>query len=238
MNVVILAGGYGTRLHEKTHKIPKPMVNIGRKPILLHIVDYYLKFNCRKFIVCSGYKSSYITNYLGKNYKKIDRQTFIYKGAEIKVINTGVKTNTGGRIFAIKEYLEDEFFITYGDGLSNVNLDLVKKVNKKNNTALTLSAGHPSSRFGIIDIKNGRVTDFREKPNLKEWINIGYMFGNLKLLDYLKKDDVFEVDTMNRLINDNQLSAHKHKGEFFPVDNMRDLREINKMYQEKEAFWL
>ena len=107
MNVVILAGGYGTRLHEKTHKIPKPMVNIGRKPMLLHIVDYFLKFNCRKFIVCSGYKSNYITNYLEKNYKKKDKRTFIYKNAEIKVINTGVKTNTGGRIYAIREYLEE-----------------------------------------------------------------------------------------------------------------------------------
>ena len=238
MNVLILAGGYGTRLHEKTHKIPKPMVNIGRKPILLHIIDYFLKFNCQKFIICSGYKGNYITNYLDKNYKRINRQTFRYKNAEIKVINTGVKTNTGGRIYAIKEYLDDDFFITYGDGLSDVNLDMVKKLNKKNNTALTISVGHPSSRFGLINIKNSKVTEFKEKPKLKEWINIGYMYGNLKLLDYLKKDDIFEVDTMSRLVNAEQLSAHKHNGEFFPVDNMRDLREINKIFREKKAFWI
>ncbi len=238
MNVVILAGGYGTRLHEKTQKIPKPMVNIGRKPILLHIIDYFLKFNCLNFIVCSGYKSSYITNYLSKNYKKINRQTFIYKNAEIKVINTGIKTNTGGRIYQIKDYLDDDFFITYGDVLTDVNLDLVKKINKKNNTALTLSAGQPTSRFGLIDIKNAKVTEFKEKPKRKEWINIGYMYGNKKLLAYLKKDDVFEVDTMNRLVKSKQISAHKHSGEFFPVDNLKDLREINKIYKEGKAFWV
>ena len=238
MNIVILAGGFGTRLHEKTNKIPKPMVNIGRKPILLHIVDYFLKFNCDNFIVCSGYKSSYISTYLEKNYRKLNRNTYKYKSAEIKVINTGVKTNTGGRIHAIKEYLDDDFFITYGDGLSNVNLDLVKKVNKKSETALTISVGHPTSRFGEIDIKNNKVTKFQEKPKLKGWINIGYMYGNLSLLDYLKKDDIFEVDTMNRLLKDSQLSAYKHNGEFFPVDNIRDLREINQIYRDKKAFWV
>lgn len=238
MNVIILAGGLGTRLHEKTNKIPKPMVKIGRKPMLLHIIEYFQKFELNKFIVCSGYKSHYIKDYFVKNHKVLNSNTFKYKGSEVKTINTGIKTNTGERIYKVKEYLDKNFYITYGDGLSDVDLNQVRKVNEKYNSALTLSVGHPTSRFGEIKLKKNKVLEFNEKPLLKEWINIGYMYGNLNLLNYVKKGDVFEVDSMRRLLKNSELSAHKHEGNFFPVDNIRDLKQINNLLKKGNAFWV
>ena len=238
MNIVILAGGYGTRLHEKTEKIPKPMVNIGRKPMLFHIIDYYMKFDQKRFIICSGYKSNYIKKYMQNKFKGINTSSFLYKDAEIKLFNTGLNTNTGGRIHAVKEHLDNEFHITYGDGLSDVDVNSVMKLHNKSKTALTISVGHPTSRFGEVNIQKNIVKSFNEKPKLSGWINIGYMFGNRKLFNYLKNDDIFEIDTMNKLIKESELSAYKHTGNFFPVDNIRDLREANKIYKDRKAFWL
>jgi len=238
MNVVILAGGFGTRLHEKTEKIPKPMVKIGRKPMMLHIAEYYMKFNQKRFIICTGYKSRNIKSFMQKNFKILNNNSFLYKDAEFKLINTGLNTNTGGRIHAIKQYLDNEFHITYGDGLSDVKINSVIKTNKQSKTALTISVGHPTSRFGEVSLKKNLVQSFNEKPKLTGWINIGYMFGNLKLFDFLESQDVFEVDTMNKLIKASNLTAFKHTGNFFPVDTLRDLKEVNKIYKNKKAFWL
>ena len=171
-------------------------------------------------------------------FKGINTNSFLYKDAEIKLFNTGLNTNTGGRIHAVQEYLDNEFHITYGDGLSDVDINSVMNLHSKSKTALTISVGHPTSRFGEVNIQKNIVKSFNEKPKLSGWINIGYMFGNRKLFNYLKSDDIFEIDTMNRLIKESELSAYKHTGNFFPVDNIRDLREANKIYKDRKAFWL
>ena len=182
MNVVILAGGLGTRLSEYTKKIPKPMVKIHKTPIIVHIINHYSNYGFKNFYIAAGYKKNQILNYF-KNNKM---------GLNIKVIDTGQKTMTGGRLKRLKKYLGQTFLMTYGDGLSNVNISKLVNFHKSQKKLFTLTAVRPPARFGVIDIKGNIVKYFREKNLLDTgWINGGFFVIQPKFIDLIKNDKTF-----------------------------------------------
>jgi len=230
MKTVLLCGGLGTRLAEETDNIPKPMVKIGNKPILSHIIDYYFKFNFTEIIVCSGYKHEIIENYFKDN-------------ENIKIINTGQNAQTGARIKKIKKLIgnDENFFMTYGDGLSNIDLHSLLKFHNKQNKIATLSAVRPIPRFGNITLKGDQVTEFKEKDSLKEgWINGGFFVLNRKVFDYIsdEEDCIFEREPLQKLSEDGQLMAYKHEGFWHPMDTLRDKRFLNDQLKKNKAAWL
>ena len=174
LKVVILAGGYGTRLSEYTKKIPKPMVQINRKPLLVHIINHYKKFGFKEFIIAAGYKKEVIKNY--------------FKNKNVKVINTGLKTMTGGRIKRLQSHLKDQtFLLTYGDGLSDVNINNLLNFHKKSKNLVTLTAVRPPARFGAIKLKEGKANYFKEKSSLDVgWINGGFFIFEPAIFKYIK----------------------------------------------------
>ena len=193
MKSIILAGGKGTRISELTKIIPKPMIKIGKKPILIHIIEHYSKFGKKDFYVALGYKSSVVQNYF-KNFKKFD-QPFIFlinkKKITITLSFTGKNTLTGGRIKRMKKFInkDENFMFTYGDGVSNVNLRNLEKFHLKNKKIITVTAVRPPARFGEITIKNNRVNTFKEKPQVTEgWINGGFFVANYKFFKFIKGD--------------------------------------------------
>ena len=229
MKVVILAGGKGTRLSEYTKKIPKPMVKIGGKPILSHIIDYYSLFGVDEFIIASGYKHSVIKNYY-KNKKRI------------KVINTGVNSLTGKRIKLLEKFFKKNeiFFLTYGDGLSNINLKKLLNFHIKNKKIFTLTAVHPPARFGELTIKNKNILKFQEKPQLVQgWINGGFFVVNSSIFKILSKKNVMlEREPIQKLIKKKQLAAYKHEKFWYCMDNLRDKNVLEKLIKQKKAPWL
>ncbi len=215
MKVVILAGGLGTRLSEYTKSIPKPMVKINGKPILLHIINHYLKYGFDNFYIALGYKGNFIKNYFKKKKKKF----------KINLIDTGLKTMTGGRLKRLKKKLgNDTFLLTYGDGISDVNLDKLIKFHKKNKKLITLTAVRPPARFGAIKIQGKKVKTFKEKSKLDEgWINGGFFVVEPKFLNFIKGDATFlEREPLERASKNNQLLAFKHNGFWQCMDTKRD----------------
>ena len=215
MKVVILAGGLGTRLSEYTKSIPKPMVKINGEPILFHIINHYLKYGFDNFYIALGYKGNYIKNYFKK--KKIN--------FKVNLINTGLKTMTGGRLKRLQKKLgNDTFLLTYGDGISNVNLDKLIKFHKKNKKLITLTAVRPPARFGAIKILGKKVKTFKEKSKLDEgWINGGFFVVEPKFLNFIKGDTTFlEREPLERASKNNQLLAFKHNGFWQCMDTKRD----------------
>ena len=227
LKVVILAGGYGTRLAEYTSAIPKPMVKIAGKPIILHIINHYKKFGFKNFIIAAGYKSSVIKKYI-KNFKKN-----IY----VNVVDTGLKTMTGGRIKRLKFLLENEtFLLTYGDGLSNLNLSQLIKFHNKSKNIATLTAVRPPARFGAIKITGKKVKYFKEKSYLDEgWINGGFFVFEPKIFKYLKNDLTYlEREPMQKLSKQKLLGAYKHKGFWQCMDTKRDKEILEKSIKAKK----
>ena len=215
MKVVILAGGFGTRLSEYTKSIPKPMVKINGKPILLHIMNHYLKYGFNNFYIALGYKGNFIKEYFKK-------KKFNFK---VNLIDTGLKTMTGGRLKRLKKQLgNDTFLLTYGDGISNVNLDKLIKFHKKNKKLITLTAVRPPARFGAIKILGKKVKTFKEKSKLDEgWINGGFFVIEPKFLNFIKDDATFlEREPLERASKNNQLLAFKHNGFWQCMDTKRD----------------
>ena len=215
MKVVILAGGFGTRLSEYTKSIPKPMVKINGKPILLHIINHYLKYGFDNFYIALGYKGNFIKKYFKK--KKLN--------FKVNLIDTGLKTMTGGRLKRLKKHLgNDTFLLTYGDGISNVNLDKLIKFHKKNKKLITLTAVRPPARFGAIKILGKKVKTFKEKSKLDEgWINGGFFVIEPKFLNFIKDDATFlEREPLERASKNNQLLAFKHNGFWQCMDTKRD----------------
>ena len=215
MKVVILAGGLGTRLSEYTKSIPKPMVKINGKPILIHIINHYLKYGFDNFYIALGYKGNFI-----KNYFKKKRVNF-----KVNLIDTGLKTMTGGRLKRLKKKLgNDTFLLTYGDGISNVNLNKLIKFHKKNKKLITLTAVRPPARFGAIKILGNKVKTFKEKSKLDEgWINGGFFVVEPKFLNFIKDDSTFlEKEPLERASKNNQLLAFKHNGFWQCMDTKRD----------------
>lgn len=232
MQVVILAGGKGTRLSEETSVKPKPMVMIGNKPILWHIIKFYQKYKFNNFIIAGGYKYLQIKSYFQKN--KI-------KNANIKVVNTGLETQTGGRIFNIKKYLKNQkFLMTYGDGLSNVNLNKLINTHKKSKKMVTITAVRPPARWGVLNILGNHVVNFKEKSQKNEdWINGGFFIIDVNIFKILKftNSTVFEKDILEKLSKKRELTVHRHYGFWQCMDTLREKKILNKLYKRK-APWL
>lgn len=228
MKVIILCGGYGTRLSEETILKPKPMVKIGKKPILDHIMNIYKKYGFNEFILALGYKKEQIEKYC-KNRKNI------------QLINTGKDTMTGGRLLRLKDYLKNEqsFMLTYGDGVSSVNIKKLLLFHNKNKKIATLTAVRPPVRFGELGLKNNKVIRFREKPQVTHgWINGGFFIFNREIFDFIKNDKtMLERQPLEKLSNLNQLMAYKHKGFWQCMDTLRDKLYLNKIYNSGKIPW-
>jgi glucose-1-phosphate cytidylyltransferase len=230
MKCVILAGGKGTRISEYTKLIPKPMIKIGSKPILEHIINYYMKYGFKDFIIAGGYKHSIIKNYFQRR-KNL---------AKIKVINTGNSSLTGKRLIKLKNELTDTFMLTYGDGLSNVDLDKLLKCHKKNKKKITMTAVHPPARFGELEINNSLVKRFEEKPQLqKGWINGGFFVVEPEFLKFIgSKNVMLERSPLTKAVKTKNLAAYKHTGFWFCMDTLRDKKVLETMIKNKKLPWL
>ena len=231
MKTVILAGGLGTRLAEYTDKIPKPMVQLGSKPILSHIMNFYQSYGYDDFIIAAGYKKEIIKEY----YK--DSKEF----KNLKIVDTGKDTMTGGRLLRLKSYFNknEDFFMTYGDGLCTINLDDLRKFHENHKKVATVTAVHPPVRFGELEIIVDDVVEFEEKPQAKAgWINGGYFTLNYKVFDYIKNDKtLFEKEPMKNLLNNKNLKAYKYEGFWKCMDTLRDKIDIEKILIDKGEIW-
>jgi glucose-1-phosphate cytidylyltransferase len=231
MQVVILAGGFGTRLSEETDLIPKPMVRIGDIPILQHIMNYYAEFGHRDFVVALGYKADVIVDYFATT-----------KNSEfnINLVDTGMDTSTGGRIKMLENELDDEFMLTYGDGLSNVNIDDLQNHHRKFGKIATVTAVRPPARFGTIEITNGVVTKFAEKdPQDAGWINGGFFCLSKKICQFISDLTIsFESEPLNHLVRIQELSAYEHHDWWQPMDTLRDKRTLESLWNKGDAPWL
>ena len=228
MKIVILAGGLGTRISELTKVIPKPMIKIAGKPIIHRIIDHFISFGHKEFYIALGYKGNLIREYFNKRRVK--------KGITIKCINTGINTMTGGRIKKLKKYLKDTFIVTYGDGLSSVNLDKLVNFHKKRKKLVTLTAVRPPARFGAIKISKDIVKYFREKNSLDEgWINGGFFVMEKEFLRFIKNDNTFlEQEPFEKITKKKQLVAFKHFGFWQCMDTLRDKEILDKKIRTKE----
>ena len=233
MKLVIFAGGYGTRISEESDYIPKPMVKIGKKPILWHIIKYYSVFGFSNFIICAGYKIEVLKEYFKNNKAKFE------KSWNIKIVNTGKNSNTGERLKRVEKYLDNTFCLTYGDGLSNVNIKKLVQFHKKNKTIATLTTVKPIPHFGKIQFNGNIVTKFFEKdPKKENWINAGFFVCEKKLFKYLKKkNSIFETDVLPVLAKRKKLLAYKHKKFWYCMDTLRDKRYLNNLWISKRAPW-
>lgn len=253
MKAVLLAGGFGTRISEESHLKPKPMIEIGEKPILWHIMKIYSHYGINEFIICAGYKQDYIKNYFFNYFIRNSDVTFDYtKGGEVEVhnstldpwkvtvVDTGLNTMTGGRIKRIKDYVNDEpFLLTYGDGVSDVPIDELIKFHKSHGKLATITAVRPEGRFGIIDMEGNQVKSFREKSkNDVGWINGGFMVLDPKVIDYIEGDSVsFEKEPIENLCKDGELMAFKHDGFWRCMDTMRDKTLLEELWNSGKAPW-
>jgi glucose-1-phosphate cytidylyltransferase len=231
MQVVILAGGFGTRLSEETDLIPKPMVRIGNIPILHHIMEFYSKFGHKDFVIALGYKAEVIEEY----FKNSD-----YSKWNIKLVDTGLETSTAGRIKKLENLLEGQFMLTYGDGLANLNIDQLLDHHNRFNKIATVTAVRPPARFGTIEISNGLVTRFAEKdPQDAGWINGGFFCLEKEVCSYILDSAVsFESEPLNKLVSAGELSAFEHHGWWQPMDTLRDKRSLESLWEKGGAPWL
>lgn len=253
MKVVILAGGFGTRISEESHLRPKPMIEIGEKPILWHIMKIYSHYGFNEFIICLGYKAYAIKEFFADYYLHTSDVTFDLSKNQMTVhnnysepwkvtlVDTGLNTMTGGRIKRVKDYIGDEpFMITYGDGVSNVNIKELLDFHEKHGKIATITAIHLGGRFGVIDVdKNNSIFGFAEKS--KEaggLINGGFMVMNPEVFDYIDGDKtVFEKEPLENLALDGELKAYKHDGFWQCMDTQRDKHLLEELWTKKEAPW-
>ena len=252
MKVVILAGGLGTRLSEETIVKPKPMVEIGSEPILWHIMKIYSTQGFNDFIICAGYKQNIIKDYFISYLRNhVDIEVDLEKNDikilndheenwKIKVIDTGLLTMTGGRIKRIEKYItEDEFMVTYGDGLSDVDLRKLLESHHSSGKVLTITAAQPKGRFGVLSIENDEVTDFTEKPpGDGTWVNGGFYVMNKEVFNYIKDDTtVWEGEPIRKLVQERKVNAYKHYGFWRAMDTMTDKRQLEEIWNSGRAPW-
>ena len=253
MKVVILAGGRGTRLSEETTNIPKPMVEIGGKPIIWHIMKTYSYFGFNNFVICLGYKGFMIKEYFSHYFLHMsdvtidmaDNKTKIHSSCsepwKITLVDTGLETMTGGRIKRIQKYIGDKsFMLTYGDGVANVDIKKLIKFHKAHGKTITVTAAQPMGRFGSIVLnKENRVKGFHEKPagdNL--WVSAGYFVIEPAIFEYLIDDEtIFEKEPMKELTRTDEIFAFKHNGFWYPMDTMRDKIHLEDLWQSGKAPW-
>jgi|TARA_Y100000389_G_scaffold82236_1_gene78823 glucose-1-phosphate cytidylyltransferase len=229
IQAIILAGGLGTRMAEYTKTIPKPMIKIGKKPMIEHIMEHYNKFGVNDFIIAGGYKYEVIKKYL--NSKK-----FNYK---VKLVYTGKESLTGGRLKRLEKFvLNDDFFLTYGDGISNINIKKLYNFHKLHRKIATVSAVHPVARFGELNLRNNLVLKFKEKPQVASgWINGGFFVFKKKIFKYLKNDQtILEKRPLEMLSKERQLLAFKHEGFWQCVDTKRERDVLDKTLRKYSAF--
>ena len=229
MKVVLLAGGFGTRLSEYTKTIPKPMVKVNSKPIILHIMEHFAKYGHKDFYIALGYKGEVIRNFFNKKF-------YDWK---INLLDTGKSTMTGGRLKKISKLINAEtFFMTYGDGLSNVNLNKLLKFHKKNKKLVTLTAVRPPARFGALQIEGKIVRRFKEKSKTDEnWINGGFFVMQKKFLKFIKNDQtVLEKKPLEQVAKFKQLAAYKHEGFWQCMDTKKDMDLLEKILIKKKKF--
>ena len=225
MKVILLAGGLGTRLSEYTKTIPKPMVSVAGKPMLIHIMNHYAKYGFKDFYIALGYKGEIIKKYFNKNQFKWN----------ITLIPTGQKTMTGGRLKRLEKYIGSEtFMLTYGDGLSNIDLKKLLRFHKKNKKMVTMSAVRPPARFGVIKLNGNKVTYFKEKSKLDDgWINGGFFIMEPTFLKYIKNDQTFlEKEPLEKVTKIDELRAYRHKGFWQCMDTKRDKDKLEKILKK------
>ena len=253
MKVVILAGGRGSRLSEETTMRPKPLVEIGDKPILWHIMSIYAHFGFDDFVICAGYKSYQIKEYfanlvlhhsditvdLGKNtieYHHSKRPNW-----KVTVVDTGLDTMTGGRLKRIRPFLNDDepFLMTYGDGVADIDINELVAFHRKHGKLATVTAVRPPARFGALAIDGDNVLDFMEKPQIGEgWVNGGFFVLEPGVNDYIDGDDTtFELEPLRRIARDGQLMAYRHPAFWQPMDTLRELRLLRSLWDRSEAPW-
>ena len=233
MKAVILAGGYGTRISDFDNKEsilkPKPMIEIGGKPILWHILKNYSNFGINDFIICCGYKGEQIKEYFSNNSSEWN----------IELVDTGLDTMTGGRLKRIQNNIDDTFCVTYGDGLSNVNVKNLITFHKEKKSIATLTAVHPPERFGVLSLNGDSVTQFREKPSDENaWINGGFFVFEKEIFDYLRDDStILERMPLETLAKENKLTAYKHNGFWYAMDTLREKKYLEKLYESGNIPW-
>jgi len=243
MKVILLAGGRGTRLSDYTNITPKPMVRIGGKPLLQHIIELYLKFDYKDFYIALGYKSDVVTKYF-KNFKKFNKKfNFRIKNkiCTITLVNTGQKTLTGGRLKRLKKFInkKENFMFTYGDGISNVNLRKLELFHKRHNKLVTVTAVRPPARFGEIILNKTKVTSFKEKPQVnKGWINGGFFVAKYDFFKLIKGDStILEKYPLEKSSSKGQLQAFKYKGFWKCMDTKRDKDVLEEIYRKNKFKW-
>lgn len=251
MKVIIFAGGLGSRLQEETVKRPKPLVKIGKKPIIWHIMKIYSKYGLNNFIICLGYKGKMIKKYFenyNKNYNDVyislnnKKKNFVDSSKlwNVKLVNTGVKTQTGGRLKKIEKYIKKEkiFCFTYGDGLADINIKKLINFHIQNKKICTVTAVHPPARFGVLEIDNNLVKNFKEKKALKSWINGGFFVASPKIINYVKDFlTPWEKDPMEKIVLKKNMAAFKHFGFWQCMDTLRDKYYLEELWREGNAPW-
>ena len=252
VKVVILAGGFGTRLSEYTQLIPKPMVEIGNKPILVHIMDCYQKYNFNDFIVATGYKYEFINSYFEEKIKSKNQEFNFQSGMQkqlekvsenmiVKTVYSGLDAMTGGRLLAIEKYIDgEEFMLTYGDGLSNINLQKLLEYHRSHKKIATITAVRPLARFGILNIGDkNKVNCFKEKQHADTgWINGGYFIFNKSIFKYIKDHDtVLEKEPLENLAKQGELMAYKHTGFWQCMDTKRDMDYLIELSKSEFPPW-
>lgn len=254
MKVVILAGGFGTRISEESHLVPKPMIEIGRRPILWHIMKYYSSYGFNEFIICAGYKQYIIKEFFADYYLHMSDVTFDFSKKnemtihnnfsepwKVTVVDTGLNTMTGGRIKRVKDFIGNEkFFMTYGDGVTDANLDKLLKFHNNSGKLATLTAIKPEGRFGILDIGDNQIiNDFKEKPKDDSgWINGGFMILEPGIFEFIEDDNtIFERKPLQKLAKNCQLAAYQHNGFWQCMDTLRDKEYLEKKWATGEAKW-
>ncbi len=253
MKAIILAGGLGTRISEETHVKPKPMIEIGGKPILWHIMKMYSAHGINDFIICCGYKGYIIKEYFSNYFLHMSDVTFDMRensthihtrNAEpwkVTLVDTGSETMTGGRLKRVQEYIGDEdFCFTYGDGVSDVNITELINFHRKHGGLATLTAVQPPGRFGALKIDGDRVSAFVEKPHGDgNWINGGFFVLSPKVIDYIEDDNtIWEREPLENLAAKGELNLYKHEGFWHPMDTLRDKKHLESLWDSPECPWL
>lgn len=255
MKLVILCGGQGTRLREETEFRPKPMVEVGGRPILWHIMRIYRHYGINEFVLCLGYKGHIIKEYF-LNYDAMNQDFTIRLGKNkpltlhgqhddldqcVTLANTGEQAMTGARIKRVEQYIDgDTFMVTYGDGLSNVNINELLEFHRSHGLLATVTAVRPRTRFGTLTLGDrAPVEEFFEKPVADGWISSGFFVFDRRVFDYLQADDdcILEHEPMHKLVRDGQLAAYRHEGYFCPMDTYREYKQLNDIWTSGQAPW-